>query len=484
MKRFAFIAMLVVFSLVLVTCDEVMSVLQPEKSGEPEWTDVEYEIEGRIGNERVKSVKLYLQPEGMDRSVLPGPNTYGVRVSDKQRAIMRALSAPTAAASHDFFEAVFTSTNNIVRTTWEIGYPAGVSGSLLEKVTGYNALSGTVSSTVFVGRKTNKTLLGVGQLTAFEDTSNPAVALGEITNNTYSLTYTVAPLRTWVGMYSTTPTVDPHAGWVLRGKATFYGSEADGAAGTANPSVTFVTNPATAGGAAGYATTVVTDAKFTPIQGRPSVYYPLFTLRGANVTGTMNALYTIGGITNIPTEYAPQASVLNAIHVFGTSGGTGTQDTTTGLYSATGTGTAGPPNGGLQVIKRKPAYLYNGRTYQAGSIYDGVTTVGFSGNNTHNSAFNNVINITFVTTAQSSGIFAITFQCPVFALTTGFAKQNTTYDNTNKFVKWFIRPADGPDLYLLDSGYDEGGMVLIGNADDLSDDWIEIKTTGIGFENQ
>ena len=494
MKKFALIAILVVIAVVLVTCD----LLVPEAI--EEWTDVEYEIEGRVGQERVKSIKLYFQPDGMDRSVLPGPNTYGVLVSPQQRAIirtMRALSADNAAASHDFFEAVFvggtattggiTTCTNVVRTTWEIGYPAGISGSLLANATGYdNLFLGTAASrasTVFVGRKTNKTLLGVGQMTLVDDGVGTN---GVKTATTTSVTFTVAPIRTWVGMYDNSGT------YVLRGKATnWYGGGEDQDSGNATftTSLTATAPTYTTTGVAG-----ITREPFTPVKGQPNqVFYPLYARpKNPNTSpnNAFNALYTIGGIVDIPSSSAPQPSVLPAIRVFGSWAvvATPTQDAN-GQWTAV--------RGGMQVIKRKPAYLFNGRTYQAGSVYDSFTqltsgnvpNVGISGtsvNLAHAAAFVNAIPIGFSITNQSSGIFALTFQCPVYAITTEYALSavaGSTRDDKNRFTKWFIRPADGPDLYLLDSGFDEGGMVMLGDTDSLSDDWIEIKTLGIGFQN-
>jgi hypothetical protein len=482
MKKFALIAMLVVIAVVLVTCD----LLVPEAT--EEWTDVEYEIEGVVGKERVRSVKIYFRPDNVERSVLPGPNTYGVRVSPEQKRIIRALSADTAAASHDFFEAIFyCSANQIVRTTWEIGYPAGVSGSLLLRGadTGaapqYNYAPLTTAacgSTVFVGRKANKTLLGVGWLTAVNDTDITA-ATGNIRTDTYSVTYTVAPLKTWLGYTSlATDTTQ-----VLRQRASFYGNTGTGTA------TTFVTGGTTPFGG---------NKAFTPVQGKGSVTYPLFTRpkhEGAG-SSTMTGTYTIGGLENLTAAvpappYAPGGTngLREAIRVYGQSNGTGSIAPATGVVTD-------EPKGGLQVIKRKPAYLFNGRTYQAGSVYDSFTTLTSvapstngtnpTSNDTHDAAFNNVIGLTFNITNQSSGIFAITFQCPVYAITTLNARQPTNtpqIDPNNRFVKWFIRPADGPDLYLLDSGTDEGGMVMLGDIDSLTDDWIEIKTVGIGFQN-
>ena len=469
MKKFALIAMLVVIAVVLVTCD----MLVPPEATE-EWTDVEYQIEGVVGQERVKSVKLYLQPDGMDRSVLPGPNTYGVRVSPEQKRIIRALTADTAAASHDFFEAVFVAVpGNVVRTNWEIGYPAGVSGGLLTKTTGYQniptvtATTAPTSSTVFVGRKQNKTLLGVGFMTDTE--GDTPVVVGSITNNTFAVTYTIAPIKTWLG-FDATMAGDPPVptSWTLRERTSAYGDEVGAGVAT----FTTANGPTPPAGEPNYGV----GTAFKPIPGS-TVYYPLFrrpSTTGGNITN-FTGTYTIGGLTGVPG--GPNAgSLLGAIRVYGAWGGT--------------------PRGGMQVIKRKPAFLFNGRTYQAGSLYDDKTqllggtaasgtipgTAQNQGGATYvSSAFTNVITVGFTITNQSSGVFAITFQCPVYAITTAVNTAEPTV--LNPYIKWWVRPADGPNLYLLDSGLDEGGMVMIGDTNAFSDDWIEIKTTGIGFQN-
>jgi len=489
MKRFAFIAITVVFALVLVTCEEFNGMWNDLSGKEKEeWTDVEYEIDGVVGQERVKSIKFYLQPENVERSALPGPNTYGVKVTDKQRAIRRALSSETAAASHDFFEAVFHITDDrIVRTSWDIGYSAGVSRSQLATgaTTNYQPLvRGTAqASTVFVGKKTNKTLLGVGFLTHVNDVAigggTPAVT-GAITGDTYSITYTVAPVKTWLG-YSSAAGV---AG-VLRTRP-IYGDEG----GTGTAVATFETELGAPYGR---------NESFTPVQGQTGVTYPLFTRKAfsSNPT-TMTATYRIGGLsgfttgnTGLATAQLPaDNSVLAAIRVYGTSNGTASLVPGTGEINPS----TGSPRGGMQVIKRTPSILYQGRTYEAGA-YDQFTTLGGAApptgngtspvvNNTHGNAFANAITLTFNITNESKGIFAFTFQCPVYAITMLNGRQSSSdIDANSRFVKWFIRPADGANLYLLDSGFNEGGMVMIGDMASSGNDWIEIKTTGIGFQN-
>jgi len=420
--RYAVIgAVVVITALFLGTCD---FLTPPDLSLGNEWTDVEYEVDGPVGRERVKSLKLYIKPEGVEGQ--PGPDTYGVKMSSQQRAIRRALSADTAAAAHDFFEAVFIrGDGQPVRVTWEIGYPAGISGgstglNLSAIAQTFGGYTGNNSATVFVGRKQNKTLLGVGHLTHVNDAMGTNLILAE----TNSITFTVTPLITGLGYQGTTP-------------------------GAAQPWTVFRTNGSVS--AATFVTSIGTpygqNRAFRPVAGQDPVYYPLFdrtTGPVATPTNITSGTYTIGGISG---------DILQSIRIYGP---------------------------GMQVIKRKPAFLYQGRTYQAGTIYDSftTTTLGAGYVNTSGTALSVSIPITFNVTAQSSGIFAITWQCPVFAISNA-----TSTVDSSKPTKWFVRPADGPNLYLLDSGYDEGGMVMIGDVTSLTDDWIEIKTTGIGFSN-
>jgi len=480
----AFAAIVVMFALFLGTCAPQL----PEgEEADVEYTDVEYEIAaGTAGNIRVKSIKLYLD---------------GVKVplTRQQRAIQRALSLETAAASHDYFEVVLAAAvDSVARANWEIGYSAGIQGVARGGATGINygsVFTGTTvvsgpCSTVFVGRKTNKTLLGVGFLTHVND-----IVGNTINESTTSITYYVAPVKTWLGYYNSNTEASPI--WSLRGKGTaatdYYGTGTDNTIGGA----TFMTatGPVSATPAAGpWATisrtnTTGTRGSFNPT-GSDIVYYPVFYLPNSSVTaaGTtaiLSAQYRIGGLDTIPTSLgdivpgvtAP-ASVLNAIRVYG--------------RTTTPTNTA--PRGGPQVIKRRPTLLIKGRTYQAGTMYDSSSQVALNaayltaqnthtinattGDTTVSAAFNPTIALDITVLNQSDGIFAFTFQVPVFAITTRVADNDGT-----KFTKWFIRPADGPELYLLDNGIADGGMVMLGSQSSASDDWIEVITTGIGFSN-
>jgi len=450
--RMTLVTIIVIFALFLGTCTPEL-LPEGEAGGGLEWTDVEYNI---TSTGEVSTIKFHLRPDGVEGQ--PGPGTYGVPVTPKQRAIKRALSKDTAAASHDYFEAVFVrsggteTTREVVRVTWEIGYPAGISGGsqglalpAASATTGKDFTplfpAGTaatnLASTVFVGTKRYKTLLGVGVLKYVDDVTTN---LTNLKLGATSITFEVYPLLTWLGFQdASTPVGHPYTVQRRAVKAT-------GVSDLSTGVYTF--------GGATNVTALPTDGKeqtFTPVKGSTdSVYYPLYTRTGA-AGAAQTVTYTVGGI----------GTVLSAIRVYGSR-----------------EATPPTPKGGIHVIKRKPTFMFQGRAYEAGSTYDSFTSISQpTVNVTHGNAFVDEIPFTYTPEAQSSGIFAITWQCPVYAISINEG------EDTSKFTKWFIRPADGPNLYLLDSGWDEGGMVMIGDVQSLTDDWIEIKTIGIGFDN-
>jgi hypothetical protein len=501
--KMTFAAVIIIFAMFLGTCAP-QQFPESEESG-VEYTDVEYEIYGGVGNERVKSIKLYF-------------DGYKVPVTPKQRAIQRALSLDTAAASHDFFEVVFytndgpatgTTDPYVARASWEIGHPAGISG-VHRPAPGVNygpVFNGTGTapnntatpllgpcSVVFVGKKTNKTLLGVGWLTHVGTNASTT-----ITDTTTSVTFYVAPLKTWLGYYdsSLNPGTTP-AEWSLRGKATIFG---DGVDTNTGENVTFRTAtgpaaPATTGpwpaANVSRANTRGTLATF-PISGG-SASYPLFALPASSVgstvtTSIVSAIYTIGGLSGL--THGPGNT--------GSPAGPASLWPAVRIYGIRGSGTDISPHGGLQVIKRRPTFSFRGRTYEAGNgAYDGNSKVdvdaGYNGATQHvlmatagvangngdatSTMFKNEIPINITITSQSGGVFAFAFQSPVFAITT-----RVSDNDGSPFTKWFVRPADGSELYLLDNGIGDGGMVLLGDQASMGADWIEITTVNIGFDN-
>jgi hypothetical protein len=465
MKKFAISGLIVIFAFTFVTCRPEL----PPEGGEDdvEYTDVEYEIYGGVGNERVKSVKLYL-----DGKVVP--------VTAKQRAIHRALSLESAGASHDFFEVVFRNAGGtqIARSTWDIGSPARVTN--VAKSVNYTGLNPTgASSTVFVGKKTNKTLLGVGFLLYVDD--DWASATNMVVAGTESVTFMVAPLKTWLGFIGTTADVKGRDSWFGGDPPPPYTDTNTGAFAT------FLTNAGTPGAGNAPARSATLGGNTSLMSG--NITNPIFKLPpyDGSVAGNniMRANYKIGGLEGL-TAARVQLTIP-------APGGTPAFVVPTSVWPAVriyGVRSGGTPRGGLQVIKRKPTFEFQGVKYEAGNIYDSDTEVvvdsTYYTSQTHLAPFTNEIPLTFTVKSGTAGVFAITFQAPVMALTdvvTNAVSGSTDSPDSAKPVKWFVRPADGPNLYLLDDGKNDGGMVLLGDVSTLDEDWIRVITTGIGFDN-
>jgi len=159
----------------------------PENIGETSYTNVEYSEDG-------KSITMYLDGSA------PVPAN-------------RSLSNPLARLGHDFFEVTFlynTDNNSdhyiIARAAWELGEPAGVNGVYRgQTVVGVNyygtnpvgiPAAGQGSAVLFVGRRTDKTLLAVGTLSHIDDipvTTNP-----NITQDTKKVSFAVNALKAGV----------------------------------------------------------------------------------------------------------------------------------------------------------------------------------------------------------------------------------------------------------------------------------------------
>jgi len=184
MKKLVFSGMVILLVLFLGSCGA-----GPGGTGSEVVPDtyVDYEFNGKTGE-----LKLYL-----DGTKVP--------LSKSNRAV----NAELALFSHDFFEVVFayqtagtTPTYTIARATWDIGSSAGVSG--VQRGFNYNNLSlpgptagsypEAAASIVMVGRKSDRTLLGVGELTHVNGVSGASM----INANTTSVTFTVEPCKAYI----------------------------------------------------------------------------------------------------------------------------------------------------------------------------------------------------------------------------------------------------------------------------------------------
>jgi len=459
--QIALAAVLILLAVTLVTCEDFLPGFGKDDDA-VEYLDWQYEEE----------------PSGMGKLTLTldGSRPFAHKTKG------RGLNVEMAKMAHDYFEVVFVNTatvatdvvsaaGSVARAAWEIGEPAGISG--VKRGADYGPVfpaNNGHASVIFVGKKTGKTLLGIGHLIEVKEDDTPVTSptATTITEAATSVTFAVSPFRTNVGWYDHDGQASSDE--ILRGSST------DPDELIKYPEVTFLT-ATTSKTEPGHLTGPdVAKTIGGNIALRGGVSYPLYTLPDAEVittggplptpivtTGrTIEATYKITGMK--PTTM----STLNtAARIYGTPPPTGAPVGTLGI--------------GLQIIKRTPRYVTGGQTFEASS--GGVDTYTTVENTTHlyadrDKAFEDIIKMTFTQTKQSGGLFAITFQCPVYAITTAASSNN----GPKKYEKWYIRPGYQQFQYLLDNGVDAGGMVFLGtNAGGV--DWLDIYTTGIGFDN-
>jgi hypothetical protein len=455
-KKTAVAAILVLLALFLVTCVE-----GPPEGGDSEeiqYTDVVYDFVGTGDNRTVKSITLYL-----DGTTVPVP------------AAQRALGMELAKMSHDYFEAVFiaeaevtgvvATSTKVARASWEIGQPAGIRGVARElDYANVFPTNGNAAAVIFVGKKSGKTLLGIGHLiqvkegnAIVDNSGTPAnwTSYTRITQNATSVTFGVYPLKTAIGWNGTT---------LREGFLT-----ATGDPGATTPPPGPYETPSV-GSTLGDNTTLRGGASF-----------PVFQLPKAAAGQEIAARYTIDGLAG--AAVSTPGNDYGGANIIKPDLNTAARVIVTAVPGAA---SPYPANVGLELMKRVPSYVVLGQTYDAiEAAIDTYTDIGTSATNlnvttenqTDHAAFVTTFNFKFIQKANSTGIFAWTFQVPVYAIT-----QSLASNGGPGYERWYIRPGYGPYQYLLDNGTEAGGAVLMG-TDVGSLDWLDIFTVGVGFSN-
>jgi len=408
MKKFVS-GLAILLALSLVTCEMQLIGGPDEELG---YTNVVYSPDGR-------SVTFYL-----DGTTVP------------ETRASRTLTDDLAKIGHDYFEVVFfrrpaytstetldTTNDTIARTSWEIGQSANITGvyrtndgndySTVKEI--YTLVDSTLgdpelcTAILFVGRKSDKTLLAVGKISHIDDvpvtSGNP-----KITTTTKTVTFSVTAFTANAAYNSTAD-----------GTTTHY---ADGS------SFWTAVKDTTNKGLAANVSSANTAVRLMPIGGQS---FPLFELLPDD---TIAAKYTIG--------------------VKDTAGITGYIDGIR-VYDDTGS-----------VTKREPRYPVGGGFYNYASFtLDQITKVTLENNNVANSKFAADTQFKFETfrgttpdkLITTKSIFALTFEIPVYALT------RATGVNAPAAEKWYIRPGFGTYRYDLDDGKQgPGGAVLLGTS--------------------
>jgi hypothetical protein len=167
MKRTFLAGFALLLALALVSCGDYFSPPEKAEDGEP---SVQYVTDGGA----LKSVTIRIDGQG-------GPD----------RKMSRALSKELAQTAHDYFEVVFKDGTDIARASWELGYGAVIKRVPLidyEKAAG---IGDPEKAILFVGRKTDKTLLAVGLLTGVDGSSTDL----EIKSTSTTATFTVVAFK-------------------------------------------------------------------------------------------------------------------------------------------------------------------------------------------------------------------------------------------------------------------------------------------------
>jgi len=186
MRKFLFAGMVVLIALFMGTCEDGI----PEN--DLEYTDVVYSDDG-------SRVTLYL--DGV-----------GVPVTNAQRAMSTRLSK----MAYDYLEVIFLNSTVIARAQWDLGQSAGISGVVRPENYGYG--DGTKTDKIAllaVGRKEGRTLLGIGQIAAVDDsdivansyvsaTGMPTTIVSTVNEDSKSVTFYVEAVKT--GLIVKTPT--------------------------------------------------------------------------------------------------------------------------------------------------------------------------------------------------------------------------------------------------------------------------------------
>jgi hypothetical protein len=362
------------------------------------YTNVVYSPDG-------KSVTLYLD----------GP----VPVTNRQS---RAINQNLAVAGHDYFEVAFYTGTQYVRASWELKMDVYISGSALrginfDSVSATGLGSGQGAAIIFVGKKTDKTLLGVGKLTSTidRDKTTGVVTTGttSITTNTESITFTVAPLECGV----TSPAESNF------NQSSFY--------------TDYKTPGTVAAAATEYSMFKITDFGSPPVDR----LFPKFALISRGVTRARYNFKTLSG-TNFDLDYKPGIIV------------------------------AGP----AEYMKKQPRYPIPGGGFQYYSLrLDDRTLITPENNDPGRVGYTleNPLTFNFDTRGvdQTSGTeddtvsgsaFALVFQVPVYPLSTAADPG-----------KWYIRASYDSYWLDLDAGVinpdgrsaGTGGAVLMGMGD-------------------
>jgi len=351
----------------------------------------------------------------------------------------RAINRNIAIAGHDYYEVAFYHPNSstIARAAWELTKPAVISGvqrnvdyghpydpGLYDPIDPGRLQPGDGAAILFVGKKTDKTLLGIGVLYGVDNGSGLELST-VITADTKSVTFKVSALK--AGVY-TAAYATPYTAFTSFLTAALAPETADPRNDSLSSDPAYV----------GVANTNVLP--FSIGDGAGSREFPIFKLDKEN-----------------PDTYAKYTFALDV-----TSSSPEFDDYAGALYLA----------GDIHFEKQQPRYPVIDGGFQGYSLRLDNETVITPRNNIYvpltAKYFENPIELSFNTVGSVNGsVFSLMFQVPIYPI--------SAEDNPGT---WYIRASYDSSWLDLDDGLgiNTGGAVLIrvGDAEYLESVYIKI----------
>jgi len=388
MKKLILAGIIILIAMFAVTCDEGLA------EDDIEYTDVVYSPDG-------SQVTIYL-------------NGVTVPVTKAQRAMSRDL----AMMAYDYLEVIFKKGTDVARTNWELGQPAGINlptGFRDTNTTNYGALT---NACLCAGRKSDKTLFGIGRIQAGPADTTTAVYIAP---GRESVTFYISAIQT---------------GLVVTGEAV---------PGTST------TNPR---GAVFDSFDLKTDSS---IVNMGKVNYPLYEL-GTDETVTAN--YKIGIVGNNVANFG-------ALRLVGPTNPPVAQRRTPRFMEG---GAYREPK---TLVNTKTTVSITGASATVPAAGNLITAAPFTSDTT-----GVTVPLTFKSNAGATGYLSVYLEIPVYMLdnATLFTPPAapTTEGWTNP-ITWYIRTGYGSELYSIDDGASSGGCVLLGRGTTGGTDWLNIE---------
>ena len=422
MKRNGFLVIAALLALSIAACDG-FSTGGSSSEDTQLFTDVVYSQDGA-------SLTLYLDGS--------------VPVSSGQRA----LTTDLARSGHDYFEVVFYNNDGtntqVARAAWEIGesagirnVPRGVPGTGINYNAAGAAAIGTGSYAIlFVGRKSDKTLLAIGQLTNVDNAGTPTTT---VTTTSTRVTFEVTALQAGLRLPSTTtPAAAPTDTFLTA-------AEDDVDDGTDVSAANTILQTATVG-------SYSFPAYGLPLATGANAELPILSNYLLNTTA-INTTYLVGvRVINDAATATIHEAVIRIPPRFPIGGGQYgyipgpyAQETKASIVAVD------PDEDGDEMVH-----------YDEAQIEDGMALP--------NPIIIKIITPNYDASTKVGGVCSLSFAIPVYAITTAVPAGGP------EPITWYVRPGFGTNVYDLDDGSSGLGSSILLAVGAVELNFLEIIT--------